>query len=58
MIELWNIFWKASFGTINNEELSGEDRKKALEAVNLIKEKLCVKIKGKTCADASRQKRY
>ena len=31
---------------------------KSLRAVNLIKEKLCGKIKGKTCADVSTHRGY
>ena len=49
---------KPFFGPIINEELSGEDRNKALEAVNLIKEKLCGNIKGRECENGSLQKRY
>ena len=45
---------KTVFGSINNEELIGGHRNKSLEAVNLIKEKLCVKIKGGTCENGSR----
>ena len=32
------------------------DKKKSLETVNMIKEKLCGKIKGRKCADGSEQK--
>ena len=46
------------FGTISNEELSDKDMKKSPEAVNLIKEKRWVNIKGITCANGSRHKRY
>ena len=35
-----------------------EEKKRALEAVNLIKKKRCGKLKGRTCADGSKQKRY
>ena len=38
--------------------MSGEDRKKALEALNLIKEKPCGNIKGITCENEIKQKRY
>ena len=41
------------FVPINNEELGGEDREKSLEAMNLIKEKLCGNIKGITYANGS-----
>ena len=40
-------------GIISNEELSSEDRNKALEAVNLIKEKRRGNIKERTCANGS-----
>ena len=49
---------KPVYGTINIEVLSSEDKKKSLESVNLIKEKQCVNIKGITCENGSRQKRY
>ena len=38
--------------------LSPADKKRALEAVNIIAEKRCGKIKGRTCADGSKQKRF
>ena len=38
--------------------MSGEDRKKALETVNLIKEKQRGKINGRACANGSQKKRY
>ena len=31
---------------------------KAIDEVNIKKEKRCGKIKGRTCADVSKQKRY
>ena len=37
--------------------LTSEMKKMALEAVNLIAEKRCGTIKGKTCADGSKQRR-
>ena len=46
------------FGTINNEELRSEDRKKSIDAVKMIKEKLCGNIKGRTCENGIRQKIY
>ena len=45
-------------GPINDKELSGEYRNKALEAVNLINEKRRGNIKERTCANGSGQKRY
>jgi len=38
--------------------LTEEEKRRALEAVNLIKEKRTGKIKGRTCANGSKQKRY
>jgi hypothetical protein len=49
---------KPVLAPINPDTLSYEQRKQALYAVNLIKEKRCGKIKGRTCADSSRQKQY
>ena len=43
---------------IDPDQLTHEQKKQALYAVNLIKEKRCGKIKGRTCADGSRQRRY
>ena len=41
---------------INTETLSFYYKSKALEAVNLIKEKICGKIKGRTCTDGGKKK--
>ena len=49
---------KPVFGPISNEELSGEDRKKALKAVNLIKGKQCGSIKGIIGVNGSLYKIY
>ena len=46
------------FGTIYPSTLSVEEKNKSLEAVNLIKKKRCGKIKGRTCANGNKQKRY
>ena len=43
---------------IDIESLTEEDKRKSLEAVNLIKVKRCGKIKGRTCANGSRQKHF
>ena len=43
---------------INTETLSAEDKAKSLNAVNLIKQKWDGTIKGITCADKNKQKRY
>ena len=43
---------------INPEILSYKYNRKALEAVNLIKEKINGTSKGRTCADVSKQKSY
>ena len=38
--------------------LTPDMKRRALEAVNLIAEKRCGTIKGRTCADGSKQHRY
>ena len=43
---------------INTDTLSTEDKAKPLNVVNLIKQKRDGTIKGRTCADGSKQKRY
>ena len=43
---------------IDIESLTEEDKRKALEAVNLIKVKRCGKIKGRTCANGSCQRNF
>ena len=43
---------------IDYNELTSEQRKRALETVNLIKEKRTGDIKGRACANGSRQRRY
>ena len=45
-------------GRIDVDALSPEQKRKALRAVNLIKEKRCGKIKGRTVADGSVQRKY
>ena len=45
-------------GKINPESLSANDKRQALRAINLIKEKRCGKIKGRTCADGRPQRAY
>ena len=40
------------------EHLKDEDKTKALEAVILIAQKRCGKIKGRTCANGARQRRF
>ena len=42
----------------NPDGLTPFDRKKTLENVNLIKEKRCGKIKVRTCANGSKQRKY
>jgi hypothetical protein len=49
---------KPVFGKQDATELTYEEKKRALEAVNLIKEKRSGIIKGRTCANGSKQKRY
>ena len=43
---------------INPDDISLESKKKAMNVVNLIQQKRCGKIKGRACADGSRQRRY
>ena len=49
---------KPVFGCIDPRDLTLEDKKRALEAVNLIKKKKCGKFKGRTCANGKKQKKY
>jgi hypothetical protein len=49
---------KPVFGVCDSTKLSWEEKRQALEAVNLIKEKRCGKIKGRTCANGSKQRQY
>jgi len=49
---------KPIFGCINPSKITNDEKRRALEAVNLIKKKRCGKIKGRTCADGSKQKRF
>ena len=41
-------------GPQDTSEFSSEDKRKVLEAVNLIKDKRTGTIKGRTCADGSK----
>ena len=44
---------------VNFTDLSEKDKKtRTLEAVTVVKQKRCGKIKGRTCADGSKQRRY
>ena len=43
---------------MNLDTLSFDDKRNVLEAVNIIKEKICGKIKGITCAYGSKKKQY
>ena len=43
---------------INPDTLSAKDKAKSLNAVNIIKQKLDGTIKGRTCDNGSKQKRY
>mmetsp|Transcript_42936 Transcript_42936/g.62919 ORF Transcript_42936/g.62919 Transcript_42936/m.62919 type:complete len:101 (-) Transcript_42936:1236-1538(-) len=42
----------------DTRDLTEEDKKKSLAAVNLIKEKRCGKIKGRSCTNGSKQRKY
>ena len=43
---------------IDPTTLTKDEKQRAMEAVNLIKEKRCGKIKGRTCANGSTQRRF
>ena len=43
---------------INPDGLTEDEKTQALEAVNLIKQKRNGKIKGRTCANGSKQRKY
>ena len=49
---------KSVIGEVNPDELTPEQKKQALAAVNLIKLKRNGNIKGRTCANGSKQRRY
>ena len=49
---------KPVLAPIDPDTLSREEKRQSLEAVNLIKEKRCGKIKGRTCANGSRQREF
>jgi len=49
---------KPVFGCIDPKDITMEEKKRALETVNLIKKKRCGNVKGRTCTDGSKQKRY
>jgi hypothetical protein len=44
------------FGRIDPDELTAQHKRDALRAVNLINEKGCGRVKGRTCADGSKQR--
>ena len=46
------------FGGVDPSEITREEKHKSLRAINLIKEKRCGKIKGRTVADGRPQRRY
>ena len=43
---------------IHFDKLTDKNKKELLEAVNLIAQKRCDKIKGRTCANGSRKRKY
>ena len=45
-------------GRLPPEKITPEQKRKALRAINLIKEKRCGKLKGRICADGSTQRKY
>ena len=46
------------FGSLDPDSLSHEEKRKALRAIILIKQKRCGKIKARTCADGRPQRSY
>ena len=46
------------FGRARKIDLTTDNKRRALQAINLIKEKHCGKIKGRTCADRRPQRAY
>ena len=49
---------KPGIAAVNPDDISQEVKNRALEAVNLIKEKRNGKIKGRTCANGAKQRKY
>ena len=49
---------KPVIGEVNPDKLTDEEKLKALSAVNLVKEKRNGIVKGRTCANGSKQRRY
>ena len=47
---------KSVFKPLDAASLTGEQKKEALRAINLIKEKRCGRLKGRTCADGRAQR--
>ncbi len=54
--ELCQLDDKKVFKPINANNLTRGQKREALRAINLIKEKRCGKLKGRTCADGSTQR--
>ena len=46
------------FGTIDPDTLTTTQKHRALRAINLIKEKRCGRVRGRTCADGRSQRAY
>ena len=46
------------FGTIDPDKLTLIQKQRALRAINLIKEKRCGRVRGRTCADGRSQRAY
>ena len=57
-IDKGTITGKPLFTPIDPNTLLFKDKRKGLEEVNLIKEKIYGKIKGRTCTYGSKQKFY
>ena len=49
---------KGAFELVMSKNLKWEDKSKALRLLTMVKQKRCGKIKGRTCANGSKKKRY
>ena len=58
MAEFSQLERKNVFEAIDASTLTVEQKKAALRAINLIKEKRCGKLKGRACADGSKQRQH
>ena len=57
-IRVWSNAWKNVTEAIDSDSLSCDEKRRALNAVNLIKLKRDGTIKAQTCANGSTQRNY